>query len=145
MDFQKGHLKCPLKYKCILILNNYALNASFSFQTNDELSYDLVPFSGVEWNASVVKVILQHFARLPYLVRSLHGTNIYVGHKKQGSDRCGSTIQSTNCEATALVSKMMLMEYFISIFKELNQRGVFSGPANLSRLKTQLALEASKR
>lgn len=26
----------------------------------------------------------------------------------------------------------------------LNQRGVFSGPANLSRLKTQLALEASK-
>ena len=97
----------------------------------------------MEWNASLVKVILQHFGRLPYLVRSLHGTNIYVGHKKQGSDRCGSTIQSTNCKAT--VSKMMLMEYFISNFKELNQRGVFSGPANLSRLKTQLALEANKR
>lgn len=30
------------------------------------------------------------------------------------------------------------------LFVELNQRGVFSGPANLSRLKTQLALEASK-
>ena len=33
----------------------------------------------------------------------------------------------------------------VVIFLELNQRGVFSGPANLSRLKTQLALEASQR
>ena len=101
----------------------------------------------MEWNASLLRVILQHFARLPHLVRSLHAWYhyIHVGHKKQGSHRCGSTIQSTNCKATALVSKMMLMEYFISNFKELNQRGVFSGPANLSRLKTQLALEANKR
>ena len=34
--FKLGLSKCPLKYKCILILNNYTLNASFSFQTNDE-------------------------------------------------------------------------------------------------------------
>ena len=33
---------------------------------------------------------------------------------------------------------------FLLDSEELNHRGVFSGPANLSRLKTQLASEASK-
>ncbi|KAL9986945.1 hypothetical protein ACROYT_G001163 [Oculina patagonica] len=37
-----------------------------------------------------------------------------------------------------------LFAKFLDKAQKLNQRGVFSGPANLSRLKTQLALEANK-
>jgi len=37
-----------------------------------------------------------------------------------------------------------LFAKYLDKANKLNQRGVFSGPANLSRLKTQLALEASK-
>ena len=43
------------------------------------------------------------------------------------------------------VTFMPKIDINVVIFLELNQRGVFSGPANLSRLKTQLALEASQR
>lgn len=34
---------------------------------------------------------------------------------------------------------------FHSCFPGLNKQGVFSAPANMSRLKTQLALEANRR
>ena len=86
----------------------------------------------MEWNASLVKVnYTSTFCQAAIFGKVFAWCQyIHMGHKKQ---------------ATALVSKMMLMEYFISNFKELNQRGVFSGPANLSRLKTQLGLEANKR
>ena len=92
---------------------------------------------------------------------------IYVGHKKQRQHLsiflswentmqgqslcrdliCRSTIQGTNLNGYHSEPKSDNDFNVVLCFKfeELNQRGVFSGPANLSRLKTQLALEANKR
>lgn len=39
------------------------------------------------------------------------------------------------------LTKWLEFEFFFSV---LNQRGIFSGPANMSRLKAQLALDANK-
>lgn len=96
--------------------------------------------------------------------------HVHVGHKKQQvihvrsiflswentmqgqfpcRDRiCGSTIQGTSLNGYHSEPKSTENDFNVVLcfkFKELNQRGVFSGPANLSRLKTQLALEANKR
>lgn len=39
------------------------------------------------------------------------------------------------------LTKWLEFDFFFSV---LNQRGIFSGPANMSRLKAQLALDANK-
>ena len=47
------------------------------------------------------------------------------------------------CRNKLLVIVWLLFE-FIFVLTVLNKRGVFSGPANMSRLKAQLALDANK-
>ena len=44
----------------------------------------------------------------------------------------------------ALDVEMIFNYYSLLLFTVLNERGVFSGPANMSRLKAQLALDANK-